>query len=217
MTTVDFKLSLSEKLRQEAEKAGADGALLVAPYYNKPTQAGLVAHFTAVAKATKLPMMLYSIPGRCGIEIAVETVQTLAAQCPNIVSIKESGGTPDRVSQLRQVLPESFTIMCGDDSLTVPFMSVGAAGVVSVASNLAPKEVSGMVKAFAAGNSREAERLHRKLYPLFKDLFIETSPVPIKTALARRGWMTGDVRLPLAPMLPVNLAKLEKTLQALGL
>src|ERR1051325_10157918 len=129
-------------LTRQAEEAGADGSLQVAPYYNKPTQEGLFQHFKAVARATQLPIMLYSVPGRCGVEIGVETVRRLAAETKNIVAIKEAGGNADRVSQLREALGEKFVILSGDDSLTLPFMSVGATGVVSVASNVIPRELS---------------------------------------------------------------------------
>lgn len=152
-------------LTQEAEKVGADASLQVAPYYNKPTQEGVYQHFREVARATKLPLILYSIPGRCGIEIAVDTVKRLATDCKNIVSIKEAGGNPDRVSQLRAALGPKFTILSGDDSLTLPFMAVGAVGVVSVASNIIPREVSQMVKAFASGKTAAALKLHEKYYP----------------------------------------------------
>lgn len=195
-------------LTQEAEKLGVDGVLLVAPYYNKPTQRGLIAHFGEIAKSTKLPIILYSIPGRCGIEIAVETVVQLAKEHSNIVSIKEAGGQSDRVSLLRQLLPENFDILCGDDSLTLSFMAVGAVGVISVASNLIPKPILEMVRAFESGKIKEAEKMHRCLYPIFKDLFIETNPVPVKAALARQGWMTEEVRLPLVSLYPENRAKL---------
>src|SRR5687767_6258404 len=133
-------------LTKAAEEAGADGSLQVAPYYNKPSQEGLFQHFRAIAKTTKLPIVLYSIPGRCGIEIGIETTQRLARECKNIIGIKEAGGNSDRVSQLRAALGEKFIILCGDDSLTLPFMSVGAQGVISVASNVIPREVSQMVK-----------------------------------------------------------------------
>jgi 4-hydroxy-tetrahydrodipicolinate synthase len=189
----------------------------VAPYYNKPSQAGLLAHFSAIAQSTKLPIVLYSIPGRCGVEIGVETVVKLAAQHANIVSIKEAGGSVDRVSQLRQVLSPDFTILSGDDALTLPFMSVGAVGVISVASNLVPHLVAKLVRAFAQGHLHDAEEQHRRLYPLFRDLFIESNPVPIKTALARAGWMTSDVRLPLAPLQSASWEKLAATLQSLAL
>src|SRR6266446_2248106 len=174
---------------QMAEKLGADGALLVAPYYNKPSQEGLFRHFTAIAGATALPIILYNIPGRCGVDILPETVVRLAGECRNIVSIKEASGSVERVSDLRRRLPESFTILSGDDSLTLPFMAVGAAGVVSVASNLFPAEVCALVRAFELGDVRTAEKSHRKLFPLFKDLFIEPNPVPVKTALSWRGAM----------------------------
>lgn len=204
-------------LTLEAEKVGADTALLVAPYYNKPSQEGLFLHFKAIADETKLPLVLYSIPGRCGIEIAVETVVRLAEARANIVSIKEAGGSVERVSQLRAVLPDEFTIMSGDDSLTLPFLSVGAVGVISVASNLIPAEVSHLVKAFQAGKPDIAQKLHRKFYPLFKDLFIESNPVPTKTALAMLGRMSAEVRLPLCDMTTANVAKLKKTLVTCGL
>lgn len=204
-------------LTQEAEKVGANAALLVAPYYNKPSQAGLLAHFGKIAEATKLPLVLYSIPGRCGIEIAVDTVAKLAASHPNIVALKEAGGSAERVNQLRQALPDTFTILSGDDSLTIPFMSLGAKGVISVASNLLPAEVSSMVRAANEGHFAKAESIHRKYYSLYHDLFIEPNPVPIKFALARTGFMTADVRLPLVGMQPNTQAKLEKTLATLGL
>jgi 4-hydroxy-tetrahydrodipicolinate synthase len=200
-------------LTQAAEKAGADGSLQVAPYYNKPTQEGLFQHFKAVAKVTKLPIMLYSIPGRCGVEIAVDTVKRLAHDCKNIIGIKEAGGSCDRVSQLRAVLGPKFEIMSGDDSLTLPFMSVGADGVISVASNIIPKEVSQMVNAFSRGNSRKASALHARYYPLFKDLFIETNPTPVKAALAMMKMIDEDYRLPLVPMNPKNWEILRTTMK----
>jgi 4-hydroxy-tetrahydrodipicolinate synthase len=203
-------------LTQRAEKVGADASLQVAPYYNKPTQEGLFQHFREVARCTKLPILLYSIPGRCGVEIAVDTVKRLAAECGNIVSIKEAGGNADRVSQLRAALEPRFTILSGDDSLTLPFMSVGAVGVVSVASNIIPREVSQMVKAFASGKTAAALKLHEKYYPIFKDLFIETNPIPVKAALAMMGLIEEEYRLPLVPMAAANREKLAKTLKACG-
>lgn len=203
-------------LTQEAEKAGADGSLQVAPYYNKPTQEGLYQHFRAIAKATRLPIVLYSIPGRCGIEIAIDTVKRLARDCGNIIGIKEAGGSCDRVSQLRAALGPKFEILSGDDALTLPFLSVGAQGVISVASNIAPREVSQMVNAWTSGNVRKAMQWHQKLYPLFKDLFIETNPVPIKAALAMKGMVQEEYRLPLVAMNPKNKEILKATLRATG-
>ena len=203
-------------LTQEAEKAGADGSLQVAPYYNKPTQEGLFQHFHAIARATKLPIVLYSIPGRCGVEIAVDTVDRLAHDSVNIVGIKEAGGNADRVSQLRAACGPKFEILSGDDSLTLPFMAVGAQGVISVASNVIPKQVGDMVRAFAKGDLATAQKLHAKYYPVFKDLFIETNPVPTKTALAMMGLIEDEYRLPLVPMAAGTRAQLTKTLKACG-
>jgi 4-hydroxy-tetrahydrodipicolinate synthase len=204
------------ELTQAAEKIGADGSLQVAPYYNKPTQEGLFQHFKTISKNTKLPIMLYSIPGRCGIEIGVETVKRLAHDCKNIVGIKEAGGSCDRVSQLRAACGPKFEIMCGDDSLTLPFMAVGAQGVISVASNVIPKEVSQMVKLFSAGKISTAMKLHEKFYPLFKDLFIETNPTPVKAALAMMKMIEEEYRLPLVPMNPKNWDTLRTTLKRCG-
>ncbi|MEI7807886.1 MAG: 4-hydroxy-tetrahydrodipicolinate synthase [Verrucomicrobiota bacterium] len=204
-------------LTQAAERVGADGSLQVAPYYNKPSPEGLYQHFKAVARETKLPIVLYSIPGRCGIEIAVDTVKRLAADCQNIVGIKEAGGSADRVSQLRAALGAKFTILSGDDSLTLPFMSVGAQGVISVASNVIPREVSRMVNAFARGDVKQAAQLHAKFYPVFKDLFLETNPVPVKAALAMLGVVAEEYRLPLVAMSAANRAKLKATLKACGI
>ena len=201
----------------EAEKLGCDAALLVAPYYNKPSQEGLFRHYRAIAEATRLPLILYSIPGRCGIEIAVETVARLAAECANIVSIKEAGGSVERVSALRAAVPPGFSILSGDDSLTLPFIAAGAAGVISVASNIVPAEVCELVSAALANDAVKARDTHFRLYSLFKNLFIEPNPVPIKHALALQGRMSAAVRLPLCEMSSGNAARLEKTLRELSL
>jgi 4-hydroxy-tetrahydrodipicolinate synthase len=203
-------------LTREAEKLGADGSLQVAPYYNKPTQEGLFQHFREIARNTKLRIVLYSIPGRCGVEIGVETVRRLRAACKNIVGIKEAGGSCDRISQLRAALDPRFEILSGDDSLTVPFMALGAQGVISVASNVAPREVSQMVRAYASGDTKKALQLHQKLYPLFKDLFVETNPVPVKAALAMMGEIQEEYRLPLVSMAAKNRETLRTTLKAVG-
>ncbi len=204
-------------LTQEAKKRGVDGFLIVTPYYNKPSQAGLFAHYSALAEATWLPIIAYSVPGRTGMEIAIDTMASLALKHPNIIAIKEAGGSIERFSQLRQALPDNVSILSGDDSMTLPALAVGASGVISVASNLIPKPVGDMVRAFLAGHAAEAEKLHRSYYPIFRDLFIESNPVPVKTALARQGWMTEDVRLPLVPLQPQNRARLEVALEKFGL
>lgn len=204
-------------LTRDAARLGADATLVVAPYYNKPSQEGLYRHYKAIASAASLPLILYSIPGRCGVEISVPTATRLAADCPTIRAIKEAGGSVERVSALRAALPAEFEILSGDDSLTLPFLSVGAVGVVSVASNLLPGEVSEMVRSWLDGGVSAAASIHARLYPLFKDLFIEPNPVPVKHALSLRGQMAPDARLPLCEMLPSNREKLEATLRSLGI
>ena len=204
-------------LTEHAQKAGADGSLQVAPYYNKPTQEGLFQHFREVARKTRLPIVLYSIPSRCGIEIGIETVKRLVAECKNIIGIKEAGGNPDRVSQLRAALGPRFEIMCGDDALTLSFMAVGAEGVISVASNVIPRAIAQMVKACARGKPAAALKLHQKYYPLFKDLFLETNPVPVKAALAMMAQIEEEYRLPLVPMGTKNREMLRNTMKACGI
>ena len=204
-------------LTREAERLGADAALLVAPYYNKPSQEGVYRHYRAIAGAVGIPIILYSIPGRCGIEIAVETVARLATDCANnIIAIKEAGGSVERVSQLQQAdLPAGFEILSGDDSLTLPFLSAGGVGVISVASNLLPGQISALVRAWREGRVDEAIEAHRRHYRLFKDLFIEPNPVPIKYALSLKNAMSAEVRLPLCEMSAANKEKLCATLAAL--
>lgn len=197
-----------------AEKMGVDGALIVAPYYNKPSQEGLFRHFCAIARATGLRIMLYNIPGRCGVDINAATVERLASECSNIVAIKEASGSVERVSDLRGRMLDAFTILSGDDGLTLPFMAAGAVGVVSVASNLLPAEVCSLVRAFEGGDVKTAQQIHQRLSGIFKDLFIEPNPVPVKTALAWRGLMSSEVRLPLCEMTPPNEKRLRETLSA---
>jgi len=187
-------------LTQEAEKLGADAALLVAPYYNKPSQEGLYRHYQKIAHSTSLPLILYSIPGRCGVEIQAETVVRLASDCPNIVALKEAGGDVERMSRLRTMLPSHFSLLSGDDSLTLPFLAVGARGVISVASNIIPQEISQLVKAWHDGQPDIALRFHLKYYTFFKSLFVESNPVPLKYALSLLGKSSAEVRLPLCEL-----------------
>ncbi len=206
------------EMTQFAEASGANAALLVAPYYNKPTPEGLFQHFKAIAQSTKLPLMLYSIPGRCGIEIGLDTLVRLASACPNIRSIKEAGGNADRVSLIKQELPADFEILSGDDSLTLPFMSVGAVGVVSVAGNLIPREMSHLVQAVLQGKWDEARRVHERFYPLFAAfLKLSTNPIPIKTAMALKGICDVEMRLPMCEMGAAQVAELKAVMQQLGL
>lgn len=205
-------------MTQEAERLGADGTLQVCPYYNKPSQEGVYRHFKAVANSCSLPVLLYSIPGRSGIEIAVDTVARLAADCPNVVAIKEAGGSVERVNQLVQALPESFSVLSGDDGLTVPFIACGAVGLVSVTSNVAPAAMRELVDAALSGDGHQALALQKKYYPLMKGLMsLDTNPVPIKEALALRGDTAREMRLPLAPLTDEKLAKLSALLQRFAL
>lgn len=204
-------------LTKESHRAGADAMLVVAPYYNKPTQAGLFDYFCAVADATDKPIILYSIPGRCGVEIGVPVIEKLRARYAHVAHVKEAGGSVDRVNQILQACGDAVTVLSGDDSLTLPFLSVGAKGVVSVASNLYPKETGKMVRLALEGDYAKARALHRKLYPMFKTIFIEANPVPMKAALARAGHIASEeVRSPLVPLLDANRATLFSVLDVLA-
>ena len=206
------------ELTKAAAAMGADGTLQVCPYYNKPNQEGVYQHFKAIAEATDLPIMLYSIPGRSGIEIAVDTVARLAADCPTIVAIKEAGGSVERVNQLVQALPESFAVLSGDDGLTVPFISCGAVGLVSVTSNVAPAEMKALVDAALSGDGKKALELQKKYYPLMKGLMsLDVNPVPVKAALALRGNIGWDIRLPLVPLAEEKYGKLAELLKSFNL
>ena len=206
------------ELTKAAAAMGADGTLQVCPYYNKPNQEGVYQHFKAIAEATDLPIMLYSIPGRSGIEIAVETVARLAADCPTIVAIKEAGGSVERVNQLVQALPADFAILSGDDGLTVPFISCGAVGLVSVTSNIAPAEMKELVDTALSGDGKKALELQKKYYPLMKGLMsLDVNPVPVKAALALRGNIGWDIRLPLVPLAEEKHGKLAELLKSFNL
>ncbi len=205
------------QLTRLSHEAGADAMLVVAPYYNKPSPEGVFRHFCTIAETTDRPIILYSIPGRCGIEIGVPVVERLRAKYPHVRYIKEAGGSVDRVDQLKQALGKDLTVLSGDDSLTVPFMAVGAEGVISVASNFVPKEVVQIVELALADEFAKAAKIHRKMYPLFKTLFIEPNPVPVKTALARAGRISSaEVRAPLCEMTPANEKMLLAVIESVG-
>jgi 4-hydroxy-tetrahydrodipicolinate synthase len=204
------------ELTRLSHQAGADAMLLVAPYYNKPSQEGLFRHFCAIAEETDKPIILYSIPSRCGIDISVGVVERLRARYRHVAWIKEAGGSVDRVDQLKHALGNDIVVLSGDDSLTLPFMAVGAEGVISVASNLYVREISRMVRFALANDFARAAKIHRHLYPAFKTLFIEPNPVPIKAALVRAGIISsGEVRSPLCEMSPANAKVLEQVLAKL--
>ena len=204
------------ELTKLSHAAKADAMLVVAPYYNKPSQEGLFRHFCEIADTTDKPIILYSIPGRCGVEISVGVVERLRARYKHVAWIKEAGGSVDRVDQLKQALGPDIAVLSGDDSLTLPFMAVGAEGVISVASNVYVREIGQMVKLALANDFAKAGKLHRRLYPAFKTLFIEPNPVPVKYALHRAGVIaSGEVRSPLCGMSAANTRTLEQVLAAL--
>jgi 4-hydroxy-tetrahydrodipicolinate synthase len=204
-------------LTKQAAEAGADASLQVSPYYNRPTQKGLYEHFKAVADSVKIPIILYNIAGRTGVNIEPETIAKLAADCKNIVAVKEASGNLDQMSRIRSICPPSFKLISGDDSLTLPVLAIGGIGIISVAANIIPRDVADMVLAFAEGNIKEAQMLHYKMLPLIKALFIETNPIPVKTALGLLGMCAPDLRLPMCSMSLDNLEKLKKALKDYGL
>ncbi|MBL6922963.1 MAG: 4-hydroxy-tetrahydrodipicolinate synthase [Akkermansiaceae bacterium] len=205
-------------LTQAAEAMGADASLQVCPYYNKPSQEGLYQHYKTVAENTGLPIMLYSVPGRSVIEIGIETVARLANDCGNIIANKEAGGSVDRVNQLVQAVPENFQILSGDDPLTLPFMSCGAVGLVSVASNLIPEVMVSLVNRCLEGEYGEALELQKRYYSLLSGLMsLDTNPVPIKSAVALQGHCTSELRLPLIPLSDEKTESLRGLLKTYGL
>jgi 4-hydroxy-tetrahydrodipicolinate synthase len=201
---------------KKAAQLGLDGSLQVVPYYNKPTQAGLYEHFKAIAQASDLPIMLYNIPSRTGVSLQPETVAQLA-EMETIVAIKEASGIMDVVSEIRRLTPSRFSIYSGDDSLTLPILSLGGRGVVSVASHLVGLQLQELIQSYHRGQPEQALAHHLWLLPLFKVLFIETNPVPIKAALEMQGWQVGRVRPPLAPLQASSLQVLRQVLQGMGL
>ncbi len=206
----------SAELSRRAEAAGADGIMLVTPYYNKPPQEGLYRHFRTVAEATRLPVMLYNVPGRTGCNLAPETVARLATTVENVVAIKEASGSLDQVSQIRAQTPPEFLIYSGDDSLTLPILAVGGSGVVSVAAHVVGDLLVAMVRAYRHGDVLEARRLHLEMLPLFKALFVTTNPIPVKAALRLTGFDVGGYRLPLVPPTPAEEEAVRRALHGLG-
>ncbi len=204
------------ELTRHAKKAGADAALLISPYYNKPTQKGLYLHFKAIAEAVDIPLILYNIQSRTAVNIEPETFAKLA-QIKNIVGVKEASGNLEQMSRIRQLVGDDFDIISGDDALTLPLFAIGGTGVISVVANIVPKDVADMCAAFKRGNIKQAQELHYKLLPLIKAMFIETNPIPVKTAMGLLGMIDPELRLPLCPMSEENLAKLMNALKAYGL
>ena len=203
-------------LTKHAKSAGADGALLITPYYNKPTQEGLFLHYKAVADAVDMPLVLYNIPGRTGVNLLPGTVARLTA-CRTIVAVKEGSGSVQQASEIIQLCGERLTVLAGDDALTLPMMAVGGKGVITVTANLVPSKMAGLVNAFHSGRLEEARALHHQLYPLFTALFYETNPIPVKEALHMMGKIEREMRLPLCPMGTDNKEKLRSVLKEMGL
>jgi len=202
---------------QEVAGLGVDAALVLVPYYNKPTQGGLLEHFKVVARSAKLPIVVYNIPGRTGVNLLPATLVRLARECSNIVAVKEASGNLDQVSEIVGTAPSGFVVLSGDDSLTLPMMSVGARGVVSVVANILPKDTSQLCRAYLDGCLQEAQKLHGKLYPVIKALFIETNPIPVKAAMEFLGLCRSEIRLPLTPLSPESQKKLVPVLEDYGL
>jgi 4-hydroxy-tetrahydrodipicolinate synthase len=203
-------------LTRHAKEAGADGALLISPYYNKPTQAGIVAHYATIARETGFPLIVYNIPGRTASNILPETLAQLA-DIEQVVGVKEACGDLAQISHVVARCPDDFAVLSGDDAFALPVLSVGGVGVISTSSNVAPAEMVEMVRAFRAGDLERALNLHQRLLPLFDALFIETNPIPVKAALALRGQMGEEIRLPLLPLTEPNRERLQVVMKELGL
>ena len=205
------------QLTVNAAKAGAGASLQVSPYYNRPTQKGLYEHFKAVAEAAGIPVILYNIASRTGVNIEPETIARLAADCKNIVGVKEASGSLDQMSRVKALCGENFDLISGDDSLTLPVLSIGGTGVISVAANIVPADDAALIDNYCSGKAAEARRLHYRLLPLIKSLFLETNPIPVKTAMGMLGMCDADLRLPLTPMSEDNAGRLRASLKDYGL
>ncbi len=205
------------ELTRYAKEAGADGALLITPYYNKPTQEGLVAHFKAIAKEVPMPFVVYNVPGRTALNLLPATVARMAREIPEVIGIKEATGDLKQVAEVVEYCPKGFTVLSGDDFTVLPLLAVGGHGVISVVSNVMPAQMAQMCKAFFAGDMATAQKLHYEMNPVSRAMFIETNPVPAKTALELMGRMPFSVRLPLVELLPGNKEKLTATLKESGL
>ncbi|MFH1784074.1 MAG: 4-hydroxy-tetrahydrodipicolinate synthase [bacterium] len=205
------------RLTEHAQKVGADAALVITPYYNKPPQEGLYRHYKEIASKVDIPIVIYNVPGRTGISIAPETVARIRKEFKNVVAVKEASGVLDNVSSIIELCDPDFDVLSGDDALTLPMMAIGAKGVISVAANIVPGDMAAMIEAFAKGNLKEARRLHLKMFPLIKALFMETNPIPVKTALGILGLCPPEVRLPLSPMSDANIKKLKGVMKEYGL
>ncbi len=198
---------------RQVESWGADALLVIVPYYNKPTQEGLFRHFKAVARAVRIPVVVYNIPGRTGVNLKPATLARLAKSCKNITTTKEASGSLDQVSEILSLCPPGFTVLSGDDALTLPMMCLGGKGGISVVANIFPRENAKMCAAALKGDFRAARRIHFKLFPAVKGLFLETNPIPVKAAAEMAGLCRGEPRMPLTPMTPANRRILRRILK----
>jgi len=213
--TNDTRASI--EMTRDAERVGVHGAMLVTPYYNKPPQAGLYRHFAQIAESTGLPLLVYNVPGRTSVNLAADTMARLARDFDNIVAVKEASGVLEQVAEIRSKAPDGFVIYSGDDNMTIPIMSVGGDGIVSVASHVAGLAMQEMIAAFVAGDTARAGALHRRLLPLSKVIFVTTNPIPIKAALALAGFDAGPLRPPLVEAAEAERAQIRKVMESLGL
>lgn len=214
--TCGYDTKESIALSREAEKLGVHGILGVAPYYNRPPQEGLYNHFRMIAEAVSIPLMLYNIPSRTGVNIEPETIARLA-EIPNIVALKEASGNPDQFSRVKSLVGDDFALYSGDDNMTLVILALGGVGVVSVASHLVGKSLHRMIRAFKEGRNEEALEIHLQLYPLFKAIFLSTNPIPIKAALNLKGWQVGGLRPPLCPLEKDKEERLRQVMKSLSL
>ena len=204
-------------LTQHAAKTGADASLQVSPYYNRPPQKGLYEHFKAVADSVDIPIILYNIASRTGVNIEVDTIARLAKDCKNIVAVKEASGNLDQMAHIKAACPKDFILLSGDDSLTLPVLGIGGRGVISVVANITPREVADLVENFENGKIEKAREIHYRLLPLVKAMFIETNPIPVKTAMGLLKLCDPELRLPMSKMDPGNVDKLKKAMKDYGL
>ncbi|MCK4802152.1 4-hydroxy-tetrahydrodipicolinate synthase, partial [bacterium] len=200
------------ELTQFAKKVGADGCLVITPYYNKPTQNGLYLHFKQIAETVDIPVVMYNVPGRTGINMIPSTAAKLS-KIKNIIGIKEASGNITQISQIVRECVEEFDVLSGDDAMTFPILAVGGKGVISVAANIAPAEAAGLVEAFNGGDINKSRKIHLKMLPLFEAMFYETNPIPVKTSMNLMGMISDEIRLPLCKMSEENLKKLKTTLK----
>ena len=205
------------RLTKFAEKVGADAALSIVPYYNKPTQEGLYLHFKKIASQVKIPIILYNVPGRTGVSIAPETIARLANDCKNIIGVKEATGSVQMASRILYLCGMDFIVLSGEDAINFPLLTIGGKGFITVTANVAPGDVAGLYNFYVRGEFNQARELHYKLHPLNEAMFIETNPIPVKVALSIMGKVRNEFRLPLCPMAPGNLEKLKTALKQYGL